>query len=139
MAIASPPPFPPVPAEPEPTPKSKRLWRHKFRDALRGLKLGVRGQSSFFVHFFVSALVVMAATVLHCSLVQWCLLLGCIGMVLAAELFNSAFEALFRGLDEESKQRAWPCLNIAAGAVLLVSLFAAIIGGLIFLKQLDVF
>src|SRR5438105_12169860 len=116
--------------------KPPRPWRHKFGDAFRGLKLGIRGHSSFFVHFFFTALVVAAAIALRCELLQWCLLLGCIGMVLTAELFNSAIETLFRGLDEETKRRAWPCLDIAAGAVLLASLVAAVIGSLVILKQL---
>jgi diacylglycerol kinase len=68
--------------------------------------------------------------------VQWCLLLGCVGLVLTAELFNSAVETLFRGLDEPTKARVWPCLDIAAGAVLLASITASVIGGLIFLYQL---
>src|SRR5690242_11700657 len=83
--------------------RSRRRWRERLQPALRGIKLGVRGHSRFFVHFFSTALVLAAAVVLHCDLVQWCLLLGCIGMVLVAELFNSALAALFRGLDEESK------------------------------------
>ena len=108
-----------------PAKKPPRPWRHKFGDALRGLKLGIRGHSSFSVHFFFAALVVTAAIVLRCGLEQWCLLLGCIGFVLAAELFNSA------------KSRVWPCLDIGAGAVLLASLTAAIIGTAIFLRQLE--
>jgi diacylglycerol kinase len=117
-------------------PKPRRPWRRKFGDAYRGLKLGIRGHSSFFVHFFFTALVVAAAIVLRCDLLQWGLLLGCIGLVLTAELFNSAIETLFRGLDEETKQRTWPCLDIAAGAVLLASLVAVVVGSLVFLKQL---
>ncbi len=116
--------------------RSRRPWRDKLRTAFRGIKLGVRGHSSFFVHFFFTALVLAAAIVLHCDLVQWCLLLGCIGAVLTAELFNSAIETLFRGLDDESKARAWPCLDIAAGAVLLASITATVIGSLIFLSRL---
>jgi len=116
--------------------RSRRSWRDKVRTAFRGIKLGVRGHSSFFIHFFVTALVLAAAIVLHCDLVQWCLLLGCIGMVLTTELVNSAIEALFRGLDEESGFRAGPCLDIAAGAVLLASITASVIGSLIFLSRL---
>jgi diacylglycerol kinase len=123
-------------AAPAPAVKPRRPWRHKFGDALRGLKLGIRGHSSFSVHFFFSALVVTAAIVLECSLEQWCLLLGCIGMVLTAELFNSAVETLFRGLDEATKQRTWQCLDITAGAVLLASVVAALIGTAIFLRQM---
>src|SRR3954468_8042388 len=101
------------PSEPEAPvtrPRSRRYWRDKFRAAFRGLKTGVRGHSSFSVHFFFAALVLAAAIVLHCDLVQWCLLLGCTGLVLTAELFNSAIEILFRGLDETTRERVWPCL-----------------------------
>jgi diacylglycerol kinase len=129
----------PDPPEPKAPGRPPRRWRHKFGDAFRGLKLGVRGHSSFSVHFFFAALVVAGAIVLRCSLEQWCLLLGCVGLVLTAELFNSAIETLFRGLDDETKSRTWPCLDIAAGAVLLASITAAVIGGLVFLRQLDLF
>jgi diacylglycerol kinase len=117
-------------------PRRRSPWRAKFGHAFRGLKLGVRGHSSFFVHFFFAALVVAAAIVLGCDLLEWCVLLGCIGMVLTAELVNSAIETLFRGLDEATKARVWPCLDIAAGAVLLASAVAALIGGLIFLHRM---
>ena len=96
----------------------------------------MRGHSSFSVHFFFSALVLTSAIVLQCELWQWCVLLGCIGFVLTAELFNSAVETLFRGLDEATKERAWPALDVAAGAVLMASITASVIGGLILFYQL---
>ncbi len=122
--------------EPEIGSKRHRAWRQKFHDAFRGLKLGIRGHSSFFVHFFFGALVLAAGFVLRCSLLEWCILLGCIGMVLTTELFNSAVESIFHGLDEESKPRARACLDIAAGAVLMASIVSAIIGSIIFLSRL---
>src|SRR5438477_7837843 len=92
-------------AEPPSRPKKPRRWRDKFRDAARGVKLGVRGHSSFFVHFFCAALVVAAALALQCDVAEWAVLLGCVGAVLTAELFNSAVETLFHGLDGPTKQR----------------------------------
>src|SRR2546425_10548962 len=83
--------------------KPRRSWRAKFGDAFRGLKLGVRGHSSFFVHFFFAALVIAAGIVLRCEPLEWCLVLSCIGLVLTAELFNSAIETLFHGLDASAK------------------------------------
>jgi diacylglycerol kinase len=131
------PDFLPGPAESEPRPGRPRLsWRAKFRVAFRGLKLGIRGHSSFSVHFFFAALVLAAGYVLECELWQWCVLLGCIGFVLTAELFNSAVETLFHNLDEATRDRAWPALDVAAGAVLMASLFAALIGGLVLLSRL---
>ncbi len=112
--------------------RPRRPWSDKFRDALRGVKYGIRGHSSFFVHFFVAALVIAAAVALGCEFEQWCLLLMCIGLVLTAELFNSAIEVLHRGLDPETRERNWKALDIGAGAVLLASITAAIVGALIF-------
>ncbi len=129
MTTHSPEPFG---TQPEDTPRPRRSWRMKFAAAFRGLKLGIRGHSSFSVHFFFAALVVAAAVALNCDLTQWCILLGCIGLVLTAELFNSAIETLFRGLDEATRSRAWPALDIAAGAVLLASLAASVIGLIVF-------
>lgn len=121
----------------QPRPKSPRRWGAKFRDAFRGIKLGVRGHSSFSVHFFFAALVLAAAIVFRCEPLEWCILLGCIGAVLAAELFNSALETLFRGLDERSKGRMRGVLEIAAGAVLVVSLFAMLVGAIVLLRHLS--
>ena len=113
-------------------PRSPRPWRDKFRDALRGWKFGIRGHSSFFVHFFFAALVFVAAVVLRCSVVEWGLLLLSIGLVLTAELFNSAIETLFRGLPSGIRERSWKSLDIAAGAVLMASVFAALVGLVVF-------
>lgn len=114
----------------------RRSWREKFQAAFRGIKLGIRGHSSFFVHFFFTILVFAAAIVLKCNVIQWCLLLGCIGMVLVAELFNSAMETLVRNLDMDTRCRVWSALDIAAGAVLLTSMVAVLIGSLVFIQQI---
>lgn len=132
-------PAPEAPGHRDPARRRRRPWRDKFRFALRGLKLGVRGHSSFAVHFFFTALVLAAAAVLIRDPLEWCLLIGCIGLVLTAELFNSAVETLFRGLDDATRARVWPCLDIAAGAVLLASATAAVIGSIVFLRHLVIF
>src|SRR5262249_20078797 len=95
---------------------------------IRGIKLGIQGHSSFSVHFFAAAVAIAACIALDCRLVEWCLILLCIGGVFTAELFNSAIETLFHGLDPETKSRWNGCLDIAAGAVLTASLFAVLVG-----------
>ena len=126
--------LPPLPEQEEPaeTQRPRRPWAQKFRDALRGLKFGIRGHSSFFVHFFAAALVIAAAVGLGCTLEQWCILLVCIGFVLTTELINSALETIHRGLDPQTRERNWIALDIAAGAVLVASITSALVGVLIF-------
>ena len=117
---------------PPPLPKKQRRWRDKFHESFRGLKLGVRGHSSFSVHFFFAAVAIAVAFVLQFDWFEWCLILGCVGAVLAAELFNSAIKTLFHGLDAETKDRIHGCLDIAAGAVLATSCTAVTIGLIVF-------
>lgn len=116
--------------------KRERGWLEKFREAFRGLKLGIRGQSSFAVHFFFTAMVLVTATVLECNWIEWSLLVCCIGFVLIAELINSSIETLFHGLDAETKNRLVGVLDISAGAVLMASITAAIIGAIVFGQKL---
>src|SRR5437870_2302050 len=71
---------------PMPRRTSRRRWREKFREAFHGIKLGVRGHSSFSVHFFCAVVALAACVALDCRLVEWCLILLCIGGVFTAEL-----------------------------------------------------
>jgi diacylglycerol kinase len=121
-----------LPLPPVTRPAGRRRWRDKFREAFRGIQLGVRGQSSFSVHFFCAAVAVAACVALNCRLWEWSVILLCIGWVFTAELFNSAIETLFHSLDPETKGRWNGCLDIAAGAVLAASLFAALVGAIVF-------
>src|SRR5262245_16597900 len=117
-------------------PGSPRPWADKFADAFRGLKFGIRGQRSFAAHFCIAAAVVVAAAAFRCSLDEWALLTFAIGLVLTAEFANSAIETLFRGLDHETRERSWQCLDIAAAAVLVASITALIIGVLVFGRKI---
>jgi diacylglycerol kinase len=103
-------------------------WRDKFRNAFRGLRLGIVGQSSFSVHFPVALLVLATAGLLRCSLIEFCLLLLCIGLVLSLELMNSAVEYLARGLCKEHNVHVGYALDIASSAVLVAAIVSSIVG-----------
>ena len=123
----------------EPPSPRERSWAEKFRDAFRGMKEGVRGQSSFFVHFFVAALVIAAAAVLKVDdPAEWCLLLVCITIVLTAEMFNSALESLARAITDETDPYVGRALNIGSAAVLIASIGAAVVGTIIFVNRLGI-
>ena len=119
-------------------PRRRRSWAKKFRDAFRGVGVGVRGQSSFRVHFFFAAAVIVCATVMRMPRVEWCVLLVCIALALAAELFNSALELLAKAITEEHDRRLADALDIGSAAVLVASLGAAIVGSILFLHRLGV-
>ena len=112
-------------------PKTDRGWTNKFADAFRGVALGVRGQSSFYVHFIMTAAVIAVAAIVRVTTIEWCLLALCITLVLTAEMFNSALEYLARAVDREHNPDLGAALDIGSAAVLVASFGAVVIGVLI--------
>jgi diacylglycerol kinase len=115
-----------------PSSRQRRSWPQKFRDAFRGVKQGVRGQSSFFVHCFTAAAVIAAGLVLRVNAVEWCLLALCIGGVLSAEMFNTALEALARAVTDRDDPHLRDALDVGSAAVLLAALSAVAVGTVVF-------
>lgn len=113
-----------------------RTWKAKFREAISGVRLAVRSQSSFRVHRVMTVLVLIAAAAFQVELWEWLVLIVCIGFVWSAEIMNSAIETLFHALDGTTKNRMVGCLDQAAGSVLIASIISAIVGSIIFLNHL---
>jgi diacylglycerol kinase len=114
----------------------RRSWARTFRCAARGMIWGFRSQRNFAVHLTVALAVVAAAMLLGATVIQWCLLVLSIATVLAAELFNTAIEHLARAITREENDEVRDALDTAGGAVLLISIGAAAVGGLIFVRLL---
>jgi len=118
-----------MPASNEPRPlNTSRSWLRKFTDAARGVKVAVRAEVSFFVHLFVTVLVVMLGLSSGLSKLSWCVLAMCITGVLTAELFNSAIERLARAITKETNPLVRDALDMASGAVLVAAIGAAVVG-----------
>lgn len=111
-------------------------WILKFTLAARGIRLGIRGQNSFLVHLPMAMVVIGLAIITGCDWWHWCILLLCIGLVIAAELANSALEHLAAGLCREHNSQVGQALDIASGAVLVTSITAAVVGCLVFASRL---
>jgi diacylglycerol kinase len=117
---------------------AERFWSHKFRDAFRGVGEGMRGQSSFLVHFFIAGAVVVAGVLLRVNLYEWCLLTLCITGVLTAEMFNSALESMAKAITGETDPHLGNSLDIGSAAVLLASIGASVVGAIVFAHRLGV-
>ncbi|MGD9720472.1 MAG: diacylglycerol kinase [Pirellulales bacterium] len=111
-------------------------WKSKVYWALSGVGWGVRSQSNFIVHLTAAAAVVIAATLLRASLLEWCGLGLCIAIVLAAELFNTALEHLARAVTREHNEEIRHALDTSAGAVLVAATGAVLVGGAILINRL---
>lgn len=118
------------------SPRLQRPWRKKFSVAFSGVVEGVRGQSSFAVHFAIAAAVIVAGFAFGVSLIEWCLLILCITLVLSAEMLNSALEFLAVAITKEYDRYVKAALDVSSAAVLLASLGSVCIGLIIFINRI---
>ena len=107
-----------------------------FRYAFAGLRLLLREEHNARIHATITVLVVVAGIVLRVSPMEWGVLVICIGMVLAAEAFNSAIERVANYLTTERDDRIRDIKDLAAGAVLLCAIAAAIVGLIVFVPHI---
>lgn len=115
------------------TPKKKHSIG--FRFALHGIAGVVRGEHNIRIHILVTVLVLIAGFIFHITPGEWTTILLCIGMVIAAELFNSAIERIVDLVSPQWNKLAGEAKDIAAGAVLVCAITAAIIGIIIFVPH----
>lgn len=113
-----------------------RSWPRKFRDAFRAMWLAIRSESSFHVHLVFAVVVIGAATVLQVSRTEWCILLLCITIVFAAEMFNTALEYLAKAVDRSEDHHIGTALDMGSAAVLLAAIGAVAVGCIVFAMRL---
>jgi diacylglycerol kinase len=111
-------------------------WIRKFGHAGRGMLVAFRTQRSFWVHLPAAVAVLIGATLHGVSQIEWAVLLLCITIVLAAELFNSAIEYLSQAITEDENENIRNALDVASAAVLVTSIGALAVGSLILLTKL---
>ena len=107
-----------------------------FIYAIHGLWSGIADQRNLKFQLAIAVVVIGAGFYLSITAIEWCLIILCIAMVIGLELVNTALENLVDLVTLERKPLAGKIKDIAAGAVLLVSISSVIIGVLIFRKYL---
>lgn len=107
-----------------------------FVYALQGIWSGVSGQLNLKVQIVVALLVIGAGFYCRIAPMEWCVILLCIGLVLGLEMMNSAIEGVVDLITREHNPLAGKVKDIAAGAVLLVSVISVAVGVIVFRKYL---
>jgi diacylglycerol kinase (ATP) len=117
----------------------KKLFR-SFGFALTGMQDLIKSEQNARIHLFISICVILAGFLFRISATEWCIVALCIGLVFAAESFNTVIEKLVDHLFPHKHETARLAKDIAAGAVLFCALMAVVCGLIIFLpKLLDLF
>lgn len=103
------------------------------REAIWGLIYTIRTQSNFRIHIIIAIAAIVLASFFNVTYTEWLAIIVMIAMVLVAEMTNTALEATVDLTVSDLNPIAKIVKDTAAGAVLLASLFALIVGLIIFL------
>lgn len=107
-----------------------------FRFAFKGIAYMMKTQRNAQIHFIAAVAAIVLGFVYKIDFIEWCLVVIAIGLVLMAEMFNTAIEFLIDLVSPEIQNKAGKAKDIAAGAVLITTISAAIIGSIIFLPKM---
>jgi len=102
-----------------------------FGYAFRGIYELFKSEPNARIHSIATICALIAATALHISRTEWCIILIVIALVWAAEAFNTVVEKLADHLFPGYHETARITKDISAGAVLVCAI-AALACGLIF-------
>ncbi|MBS1707448.1 MAG: diacylglycerol kinase [Armatimonadetes bacterium] len=115
--------------------KPRRDVTTPFRVAFNGIIHTFRTQRHMRVHLYVTLVTVLGAFFLKLRLREILVLLFMITFVLVAEMFNSAIEATVDLVTDKYHPLAKFAKDIAAGAVLITTIMAIIVGTMIALGE----
>ncbi|MCX2478864.1 diacylglycerol kinase family protein [Pedobacter sp. MC2016-15] len=107
-----------------------------FGYALSGITYTAKTQMNFRIHLAAIAMVGIAGWYLHLSAAEWTCIVIVIGLVLVAELLNTAVELLVDLVSPGFNAQAGKVKDVAAGAVLVAAGIAVISGAIIFIPKL---
>lgn len=107
-----------------------------FTHAWRGIKLFIKTTHNAWFHIASGVIVVLCGFYIHLSQFEWVALIFAIGLVIVAEAFNTAIEIDMDLTSPEIHPLAGDTKDVAAGAVLIASVVASVIGIVVFAPHL---
>ncbi len=112
-------------------------FRNTFKNARKGMRLVLKSERNVRIHLVMAAFVLMLGFLLDFSITKLCILLIAIGMVVSAEMINSALEYSLDAVFHNRYSRlVGMAKDISAGAVMFVTIIAVVIGLLIFIPPI---
>lgn len=119
--------------------KVKRI-RNSFKYAGTGIFSAFKTELNMQVHLFMMLLVILCGIIFNISVAEWRLCIILFGVVIGAEIFNTAIETVVDLVMPNINEKAKLAKDLSAGAVLVIAISAAIVGLTIFIpKALELF
>lgn len=103
---------------------------------MNGLLSAVREEHNARIHLVAAIIAIIAGLLLRISRAEWMLIVIVTGMVIIAELVNSAIEAIGDIFGDVRNEKIRKAKDYAAAAVLVSAIISLIVGGLIFMPKI---
>ena len=107
-----------------------------FKHALRGLNHTLFFHQNLRIHSLVASAVILSGWILEISPIEWAVVTAAIFFVLVAEMVNTSIEEVIDLVKTEHHEKSRIAKDVAAGMVLLATIFAVVVGLIIFLPYL---
>jgi diacylglycerol kinase (ATP) len=107
-----------------------------FTHAFHGIVFLFNSQVNARIELIITGIVIIAGILFRISISEWLIILLCITLVLSLEGINTAIEIFADKLHPDFDKEIGKVKDVAAGAVLIASIVAAIIGFIIFVPRL---
>jgi diacylglycerol kinase (ATP) len=102
-----------------------------FGFAVKGIRAVWREELNFRIEVAVAVLVVVIGVWRQFLLLEWMIVVGCIGAVLAAEMVNTAMEDLCDRVEPKTDPVIGKVKDMMGGFVLVVATGAVLVGGML--------
>lgn len=110
----------------------KQTQTQSFRVAFAGIGAALKSELHMKIHLAFALAALIACWLLHVEPWGWCVVIICIGMVIAAEVLNTALEALCDKTCQEYDPLIKTAKDASAGAVLVLAITSVIAGLIVF-------
>ncbi len=104
--------------------------------AFKGALLLLKTEASIKIQFAIALIVTFIGFYYEISSTEWMIQLLCIGVVMSVEGVNTAIEAIADFIHPEHHNKIGLIKDIAAGAVFIASIFAIIVGFIIYIPKI---
>lgn len=117
----------------------KRSIIDSFNYAVSGIILSIKTEKNMLIHYIIAVSVLGLSLFFNFTRVEFLILLFAISLVLTLEMINTAIEKTVDMITKEYHPYARIAKDISAGAVLIASVNAVIVGYLLFFDRLNQF
>ncbi len=118
------------------SPRDHPSLRQSFGFAIQGARIAWRGERNIKIMAGFAVFAIVCAILLKLSAPEWALILLGIGVVLGAELTNTAIETIVDLVSPEYHPLAGKAKDVSAAAVWVLSCLVAAMGLVIFIARL---